>query len=181
MYRLIKHRRKSAKTNYKKRVASLKSGMRRVVVRKSNRAIFMQVIEYSKDGDKVLASASSRELDKMDWKPKCNMPTAYLTGLLLAKKVADKKTDYILDIGLYRPVKGSVVFAAAKGFKDGGANLHGNIEINESRLKGSHIADYASKAGDEYYKSRFSNYIKSGFNVKSINQIFEEVKKNLLK
>ena len=63
----------------------------------------------------------------MGWEPRCNIPTAYLTGLLLAKKWKGEAT---LDIGLYKPVKGSVVFAAAKGAQDGGLKLGANIEID---------------------------------------------------
>lgn len=179
MYRMIRHRRRTARTNYKKRIASLKGNMKRVVVRKSNKAITMQIVEYEKDGDKILAGVNSSELRSMGWEPRCNIPTAYLTGMLLAKKINDKKSDFVLDIGLYRPVKGSVIFAAAKGFQDSGTKLHGNIEFNEARLNGSHIADYASKIG-ENYKVRFSSYVKSGFDAKGINQKFESVKKQIM-
>ncbi len=179
MYRMIRQRRRTATTNYKKRIASLKGGMDRVVVRKSNKAITMQIIEYEKDGDKVVASANSRELKGRGWEPRCNIPTAYLTGMLLAQKIKDKSTEFVLDIGLYRPVKGSVIFAAAKGFKDNGAKLNANIEFDEARLSGTHIANYANSIEDQSYKSRFSSYIKSGFDVKGMNKKFESVKKDL--
>ena len=179
MFRKIRNRRRTAKTNYKKRVASLKGGMDRVVVRKSNKAISMQVVAYEEAGDKVVASANSRELKGMGWEPRCNIPTAYLTGMLLAKKVSAKKDEFVLDIGLYRPVAGSVIFAAAKGFKDNGANLHSGIEFDEARITGAHIAKYASAAKEEDYKARFSSYIKSGFDVKGMTQKFEAVKKEL--
>lgn len=177
-YRMIRHRRRSATTNYKKRTAALKGDMKRVVVRKSNRTITMQVIEYDKDGDRIVASANSNELRASGWEPRCNIPTAYLTGLLLASKTKDKKSDFILDIGLYRPVKGSVVFAAARGFKDSGANLHGTPEFDSARLSGAHIANYAGKI--EGNNALFSTYAKSGFDVKNINQKFESVKKELM-
>lgn len=179
MYRPIRHRRRTATTNYRKRIALLKGGMKRLVVRRSNKTVTMQVIEYDNNGDKVVASANSRELKGMGWEPRCNIPTAYLTGMLLAKKVNDKKADFILDLGLYRPVKGSVIFAAAKGFKDNGANLHGDIEFDNARLSGTHIANYASNAKETDYNSRFSSYIKSGFDVKGMPQKFESVKKDL--
>jgi len=180
MYRRIRHRRQSAQTNYRKRFASLKGGMARVVVRKSNKAVTMQVLKYGESGDVVLASVNSRELRSMGWEPRCNIPTAYLTGLLLAKKVKGKERDFVLDIGLYRPVKGSVIFAAAKGFKDNGANLHSGIEFDEKRLSGAHIASYANSADENEYKSRFSTYIKAGFDVKAIDKKFEGVKKELM-
>jgi large subunit ribosomal protein L18 len=176
MYRTIRHRRLKAVTNYKKRVAALKSGMKRLVVRKSNRTITLQIVEYGMEGDKVIATSSSRELKGIGWEPRCNIPTAYLTGMLLGKK-ADKNSEYILDIGLYRPVGGSVVFAAAKGFSDSGAKLHNSIEFDEKRLTGEHIAKYAESKGKE--DSQFSTYAKAGFNVKEIHNKFNEVKKHI--
>lgn len=179
MYRMIRRRKRSATTNYRKRIAGLKSGMKRVVIRKSNRAITMQVVQYDINGDKILASVNSKELRTMGWEPRSNIPTAYLTGMLLASKLKDKTADYILDIGLYRPVSGSVIFAAAKGFKDNGANLHSGIEFDEKRASGEHIADYAKKAQEQTYKTQFSAYIKSGFDAKNIKQTFETVKKQM--
>jgi len=181
MYRRIRHRRKSATTNYKKRVATLKGGADRLVVRKSNKAVTLQIIRYEEKGDIVECTANSGELKKMGWQPRCNIPTAYLTGLLLATKLKDRKRDFVLDIGLYRPVKGSVVFAAAKGFKDSGANLHSGIEFDEARLSGTHISSYAKAIDENEYKSRFSSYIKEGFDVKSLESRFESVKKELMK
>lgn len=177
---MIKYRKRTSITNYKKRIAALKSGMNRVIVRKSNRAISMQVIKYEKDGDKVIASANSRELKTNGWEPRCNIPTAYLTGMLLASKLKDKKLDYILDIGLYRPVKGSVIFAAAKGFQDNGANLHSNIEFDEARISGTHIQEYAGKLEESKYKEQFSSYIKNGFDVKAIKEKFDSIKKEIM-
>jgi large subunit ribosomal protein L18 len=179
MYRMIRHRRRNSTTNYKKRIASLKGETDRLVVRKSNKAITMQIIRYDKDGDKIVASANSRELKEKGWEPRCNIPTAYLTGMLLAQKIKDKNAQFVLDIGLYRPVKGSVIFAAAKGFKDNGAKLNATIDFDEKRLSGSHIAGYANGIGENNYKSRFSSYIKSGFDAKAIDKKFDSLKKEL--
>lgn len=174
MYRMIRKRRRSSVTNYRKRISSLKGGMLRVVIRRSNKAIAMQVIEYHGEGDRIIASANSKELKGKGWEPRCNIPTAYLTGMLLASKLKDKKLDYVLDIGLYRPVKGSVIFAAAKGFKDNGANLHESIDFDNARLSGAHIAAYANKDG-----AKFTGYAKSGFDAKGIDKKFGEVKEGL--
>ena len=115
MYRKIRHRRLTSVTNYKKRVEALKSGMKRVTVRKSNREISMQIIQYEVNGDKVLASCNSKELKPLGWEPRCNIPTAYLTGLLLGKKLNDNNSEYILDIGLYRRDKGIGDICGCKG------------------------------------------------------------------
>lgn len=177
---MIRHRRRTASTNYRKRIASLKGGLKRLVVRKSNKAVTVQAIEYEASGDRVIASANSRELRAIGWEPRCNIPTAYLTGMLLAKKLNNDRSEFVLDIGLYRPVSGSVIFAAAKGFKDNGAGLRSSIEFDEKRLSGAHIAAHAGSLSNEDYKSRFSSYAKSGFDAKGISEKFESVKKSLI-
>ncbi len=171
MYRMIRRRKRSAETDYKSRIALLKGGMPRIVVRRSNRSITMQVVEYTPDSDKVIAMAHSSELRKMGWEPRCNIPTAYLTGALLAKRW---NGESVLDIGLYKPVKGSVVFAAAKGAIDAGMKLKANVEFDESRMRGAHIESYA-KAG-----AQFNGYSKAGFNPSSIQEKFEAAKKKIM-
>jgi large subunit ribosomal protein L18 len=176
--RFLRSRRREAITNYKKRVAMLKSGIPRVVVRKSNRQITAQLIGYKENGDIVLASANSKELKGMGWEPRSNMPTAYLTGMLLAKKakkLAEKGCT--LDIGLARPVKNSVVFAAAKGSQDGGLSIRFNAEIDANRIKGAHIARYAAM---KHQAQQFTHYAKAGFDVAKIGDTFETVKKKIL-
>jgi large subunit ribosomal protein L18 len=169
MYRMIRRRRRTAETNYPKRIRELKGGSARLVVRKSNRGISLQVIAYEENGDKVKASATSRELkEAAGWEPRCNIPTAYLTGMLLAKRWKGEAT---LDIGLYKPVKGSVAFAAAKGAQDGGVKLGANIEIDPERLAGGHIGKYSSAE-----PARFGAYSKAGFDPAKIKEKFEEAR-----
>lgn len=176
-HRMIRTRRAQAVTNYAKRIAGIKSGLARVVVRKSNRGITMQITTYSEKGDNVLATVNSRELKEYGWEPRRNMPTAYLTGMLLAKKANFGNRECILDIGIYRPVQGSVVFAAAKGSKDNGMAIAANLEVDEKRLAGRHIAEYA-KAGTG--KTQFTAYAKANFDVKKMDEKFEAVKKQLM-
>jgi large subunit ribosomal protein L18 len=170
--RMIRRRRRNSTTDYAKRVKELKGGLPRLVVRRSNRAVLTQIIEYSEDGDKVLASANSKELRALGWEPRCNIPTAYLTGLLLSKKWS--KAEAVLDIGLYKPVKGSVIFAAAKGAKDGGMSVRSDIEVDPGRLGGAHIENYAKA-----HKEGFSAYAKAGFDVSAIGAKFEQCKKSI--
>ncbi len=179
MYRHIRARRRNARTNYKRRISLLKGGLTRIVVRKSNRGVIVQAVEYTPAGDSVIASAQSRELNKMGWPARANVPTAYLTGLLLAKKGKGAvKGEAVLDIGLYKPVKSSVVFAGAKGAADGGIKLINSIEIDEKRLSGSHIADYASSG--KAAAPQFSKYAKEKVDVANIGALFESVKKRIL-
>ncbi len=179
MYSKINRRRASALTNYDKRLALLKSKLTRLVVRKTNKSIIAQLVGYKKDGDYIIANANSSELKKLEWMPHSNIPTAYLTGALLAKKAKDKDVgEVVLDMGLYKPVKYNVIFAAAKGCKDNGINLKENIEFDEKRLNGKHIAEYAKK--EKGNQVQFSQYAKAKFDVSKLDEIFDSVRKKII-
>ncbi|MFC1648994.1 50S ribosomal protein L18 [Nanoarchaeota archaeon] len=133
-------RRRQSKTNYKKRLELLKSGKPRLVVRRTNTRLIAQVVKYDDKGDKVLVTVTSSELKDLGWKGSLkSIPAAYLTGRLLAKKANVKEA--ILDIGLHTPVKGSRIFAVAKGALDGGLRLPvgENIFPSQERIEGQHI------------------------------------------
>ncbi len=178
--KMIRRRRAKGVTDYKKRLTLLKGGLPRVVIRKSNRGIRMQVTEYEVNGDKVLTTVNSSELSKFGWIPKRNTPTAYLTGVLLAKKAKslDKK-EFVLDIGLYRPTKASILFAAAKGAMDSGMGIRGNIDFDDKRIHGHHISDYSKKLGGSGVA--FSSYRKANFDVGSMEALVDKVKEAITK
>ena len=184
---ILKYRRKrEGKTNYKKRLGLLKSGKPRLVVRPSLKSITIQIIKYEPKGDKVIVGVSSKSLVKMGWKASLsNTSSAYLTGMLLAKKAADKKVgDLILDMGLIHSVKGSKVFAALKGAVDGGLKIPLSKEVmpDEARIKGSHISEYAKKLkqeSKEKYEKHFAAYIKAGLNPEDLPKAFEDAKKKI--
>jgi large subunit ribosomal protein L18 len=173
-------RKREGKTDYKKRLAALKSGLPRLVVRKSNKHMLAQLIEYSDKGDIVVESVSTKNLKKLGWKYNTgNIPSAYLTGYLLGKKLEGKKA--ILDIGLEIPIKGSKVFAVLKGAVDAGLKIGASKEVfpPEERINGKHIADYASKLGDKKLKKIFSGYLKTKTDPKKIEEEFEKIKKKI--
>ncbi|MGC8662541.1 MAG: 50S ribosomal protein L18 [Candidatus Micrarchaeia archaeon] len=174
-------RRRLNLTNYKRRLALVKGGMNRVVVRKSNRSIISQVIKYSEKGDIVLASVDSKELVKFGWPSKVNRPTAYLVGLLLSKKYKDND-ELVLDIGLLPQVKNSLPFIFAKGCIDGGMKIRSSVDIKEDIYNGSIISKYASaiKSDSERYKKQFGKYIKSSINVEELPKLFGEVKSKIM-
>ena len=145
--KVISYRRKrEGKTNYKKRMNILSSGIPRLVIRKSLKNITAQIIGYEPKGDKVLACASSKEIMKLGWKfSGCNTPCAYLVGYLAGKKAKEKKiNEAVLDLGLYQPIKGSKFYAALKGAVDAGLNIPHEESVipKQERIKGKHIADY---------------------------------------
>lgn len=139
-------RRKEGKTDYKKRLNLIRFGKPRLVVRTTNKQIIASIMNYKKDGDETLISVTSTELRKFNWKHSVtNIPSSYLTGLLLASVSKKKKiTECVLDIGLYTPTKGAKIFAVLKGAVDGGLKIpHSEGKIpDETRLKGEHIASY---------------------------------------
>jgi large subunit ribosomal protein L18 len=121
-FRIPFRRRKEGKTNFAKRLALIKGGKTRMVVRRSNKGIVVQFIDFDPKGDKTLLTVSGTHLAKLyGWPSKRNAWTAYLAGLM-AGKMAQKKgvKEFVLDMGMYVPSKGSVIFAALKGAADAG-------------------------------------------------------------
>jgi len=145
-------RKREGKTNYKTRLKLLKSGKPRLVVRTSLNYTTVQIIDYRPEGDKVIVSASSKDLDEMGWKfSKSNVPAAYLTGLLAGKKAIGAGVDEsILDVGLKHPTKGSKIYSCLKGVIDAGLKIPHKKEIfpSEQRIKGEHIAKFNEKSAD---------------------------------
>jgi len=146
----VKYRRKrEGRTDYKKRLNLLKGKTDRLIIRKTNTQIILQIAKYEPDGDKIITTVNSNELKKLGWThSNKNLPAAYLAGMLLARKAKEKKIKTaILDLGLTSPLKWSKMFSALKGVKDGGLNVPTGEEIypTETRIKGEHIAAYLEK------------------------------------
>jgi large subunit ribosomal protein L18 len=137
-------RRREGRTNYRTRLALLKSQETRLVVRRTNGNVIVQFVDWTQGGDAVKATAVAQELKKMGWEgsPK-NTPAAYLTGLLAGKRAAEAGVESaVLDIGRHTPTKGSRVFAALKGVLDAGIEVpHGGEDVypSEERLNGAFL------------------------------------------
>ena len=181
-------RARKRKTNYKTRLNLLKSRKSRIVIRLSKKNIWAQIVNFEIKGDKVLAAAHSKELIKIGWNyGKSNMPAAYLTGMLLAKKAKNKKIvgNLILDIGMNKSISGSKVYACLKGMVDNGLNVKhsDNILPSDDRVSGKHISDYANKIKEnkESYEKQFSKNLKEKALPEKISEKFEEVKKSITK
>ncbi len=182
-YEVKFRRRRQGITDYKKRLALLKGNKPRLVVRKSNKTITVQLIQYKKEGDKVLSHANSKELTKFGWKLNTkNIPSAYLTGFLCTKKGKEVK-EAVLDIGRNTPVHGSIVFAALKGAVDAKLNIPFEEKAfpKEERIKGKDIEKYLSSLEEEKYKKQFAEYAKKGIERNKITAYFDntlnEIKK----
>ena len=145
-------RRREGKTDYYQRTRLVVADVPRMVVRKTNRHIIVQLVTAEMDGDRTLVAANSKELEQYGYKGSTsNTPAAYLTGMLFAVKAKKAQQDSaILDIGLNRATPGARVFAALKGAVDAGLDIPYGEDIlpTEDRLKGAHIAAYNKNAGD---------------------------------
>lgn len=134
-------RRRENKTNYAKRLGFVKGGRTRMVVRRSNKGLIIQFIEYSEKGDRTLYGMHSSLLKKkFNFPAKCNTPTAYLAGLYAGKhaKVKGVKSA-IADINTSAS-KGAIVFAAIKGAIDAGLEIpFDEGKIIKERMNGSHL------------------------------------------
>jgi len=148
-------RKREGRTNYRKRLKSLVSGMNRLIVRKTNKNMIVQLAAYSDRGDKILVGANSSELKEYGWNiSTSNIPASYLTGLLLAKKaIAAGHTGAIVDLGLQTPAKKSRLYAAVKGAIDAGMSIPSSDEIfpPDERLKGKHVADFRKNDADKTF------------------------------
>src|SRR5438445_3640590 len=146
-YSLPYRRRREGKTDYKLRRALVKSGKPRAVVRLTNKYVTVQITDATLTGDIVRASASSRELPKLGWKGALgNLPSAYLTGALAARRAVGKGiTEAILDLGLKGPTKGSKLFAVLKGLAESGLIARHSPEKPPTmeRSAGDNIATHA--------------------------------------
>lgn len=143
-YHVQPRRHRQRKTDYRARLKLLRGKKPRIVVRKSLKAIRVQFVEYSPQGDKILVSAISSELVKeFGWKYSVSTtPAAYLTGLLAGKRAVEKGIEEgVLDIGLYHPTVGSTLFATLKGVLDAGVACPHDKEMlpKEDRIHGAHL------------------------------------------
>lgn len=138
-------------TDYNLRLKLLKSNLTRVVIRRSNKSVVVQFIEYSPLGDKIISSAKSKDLEKLGYKLNTgNISAAYLTGMLAAKRAMSKglNSDCILDLGLQRSIYGNRIYAAVKGVKEAGVNIRVSDVVfpSEERINGEHLSSKEAKS-----------------------------------
>ncbi len=181
-YKVKFRRRREGKTDYHKRLALLKSGKIRMVVRRSDRFVTVQFVKSKLEGDEVLAYAYSKELEKFGWSFSCkNLPAAYLTGYMAAlRAIKAGIKEAILDIGRYPSTRGSRLYAALKGALDAGILIPHSDEIlpEQERIEGKHIAELAlalKERGEEFYDRIFSEYRKKEVDPEEIPKVFQLV------
>jgi len=145
--KILKKRKKQHKTDYLKRLNLLKSGIPRIVFRKTNKYIISQYIESKEARDKILIGLNSKELLKYGWPKEAagslkSLSASYLTGYLTGKKILKQKLKQpILDIGMIRALHKNKSYAFLKGLIDSGIKINCKEEAfpDESRIKGEHM------------------------------------------
>lgn len=147
-YKLHFRRRREGVTNYASRLRLVKGKNTRMVVRKTNKQVIVQFVDFAEAGDRVVISVPSSRLKTLyDYPAKRNSPTAYLTGLYAGVEAKKKGVkNFVLDVGLHTPSKGSILFAALKGAVDAGLSTNFTEEkIIPERLDGSHLSPDAKR------------------------------------
>ncbi|MFQ6134630.1 MAG: 50S ribosomal protein L18 [Nitrososphaerales archaeon] len=184
----ILRRRREGKTDYRKRRNILRSRATFISPRITCKNTSVQFSTATPKGDRILASAHSRELYKLGWKGSGNsLPAAYLTGLtagLKALKAGVKEA--VLYTGLRRYIHGSRVSAVLKGVLDAGISVAADAETlpADERIRGEHISEYAKSLLEEdkkLYKRRFSKLVEGGLRPEEYPKHFDEVRQKVLK
>jgi large subunit ribosomal protein L18 len=177
-YKVKFRRRRENKTDYRKRLALLKSKKIRAVVRILKSQVIVQLIKYELEGDKTLVGVSTKRLEKYGWYSANNVPSSYLAGYL-AGLIAKNKgiTEAVMDIGRYSK-RNKKVFAALKGLVDAGIEISHDPSVypEEERITGKILEEYAKSNPKA---PEFNNYYKKGVDPKKLSQIFEDVKKKI--
>lgn len=183
---MVLKRRYLKKTNYRKKLASIKTDKPRFFIKRTLSNFHIQIIEYKPGGDKTITEVTSKGLLKYGWKCNTsNISAAYLTGMLAALAAKKKGIDRaIVDIGMQQSISGSSLYAAAAGAKDAGLKIEISNEVipSKDRISGKHVALFAKKLrteNSEKYKKQFSNYISQGVDPEKIPEYVEETKKKI--
>ncbi len=172
-YKVAFRRRREGKTDYHQRLKLIVSRKPRLVVRVTLNQVIAEIMVTKPEGDRVLTSATSKELAKEFGYlgARDNTSAAYLTGLLIGYKAQKAGIDEaILDIGLRENRAGSRVYAALKGAVDSGLEVPCSEDVfpAEERIRGEHVAGNAS--------SSFKDYEKRGLKPADLPAHFDEVK-----
>ena len=145
--RTIKLRRRKNKTDYAKRIKFLKSEKPRIVFRKTTRYFIAQYVLSEEAKDKVVFGINSKQLLKFGWPKESSnslktISAAYLLGLLMGKKVFEKKLEKpIIDFGMLRVLHKTKLYGFLKGLKDSGVEIEceENLFPEEKRIEGSFL------------------------------------------
>ena len=162
-YKVQFRRRREGRTDYRYRLKLLKSGLARAVVRIANGRVLVSLVAYDPTGDRVIATAQSRELPGLGF-PSGSLkstPASYLTGYLAGLRAkAAGTSSAVLDVGLRRPTRGGRLLGALRGLLDAGVQIpHGEKGFPTiDRLNGKHLPK-PLPSPVETYKMKLSDLV----------------------
>ena len=162
--RTIKRRRKENKTDYLKRLKLLKSGLPRIVFRKTNKYVISQYVTSKQTQDKIEISINSKNLLKYDWPKEFegslkSIPASYLTGFLIGKKIIKNKKEMpIVDFGMIKAHHKTKIFGFLKGVVDAGVKIKHDKKVfpNQDTITGKHLKKDFTKIFDKV-KAKIEN------------------------
>lgn len=145
--KIDKRRRREAKTDYAKRIKLLKGNFPRIVFRRTNKYLIAQYVTSQEAQDRIELSSNSKELLRFGWPKEFpgslkSISAAYLLGLLMSKKIKEKKLKKpIVDFGMIKILHKTKTYAFLKGLKDGGLDIACRKEVypDEDRIEGKHM------------------------------------------
>jgi len=189
-HRLAFKRRRVGSTDYALRTKLLRSKLPQLVVRSSNKYVYAQVTSPATSGDRVLTSASSKELAAFGWTlGSASIPASYLVGYLTGLRAVSRGIpSAILNMGLTAPTKGNRAFAVMGGAVEAGLKVPRQEDVmpSKDRLYGRHIAEYVKKlreaATPEARSVHFSRISKEGVDIEAeVLKAKENIKRAMTK
>jgi len=173
-------RRRMGLTNYRKRLKLVKSGLPRLVIRRTNRYIIVQAVQSLYGGDRTLVTTVSKELRKLGWRGGLkNTPAAYLTGILAGTRMKALGIERLIaDLGLFP--KASRLYAVIKGVIDAGVEVPVGEGVlpPEDRIKGTHIRQYFERVSQSPSMKAFTKVDKDVYS--RLEEHVEEIKQKIL-
>ena len=145
-YKVPFRRRREGRTDYHFRYKLILSRKPRLVIRRGNKNITLQLIVAEPAGDRTLLTVNSQELKKFGYQQNTgNVPASYLAGLLFGKRMkAMGEGEAILDMGIHTNTRGNRIYSALKGVVDAGVDVPHSPEIfpDDERIRGENIEAY---------------------------------------
>lgn len=145
-YKVPFRRRREGRTDYHFRYKLILSRKPRLVIRKGNKNIILQLIVAEPAGDRTLLTVNSRELREFGYEGNTgNVPASYLAGLLFGKRMkAMGEGEAILDMGIHANSRGNRIYSALKGVVDAEIEVPHSPVIfpEEGRIRGEDIEAY---------------------------------------
>ncbi|GBC70308.1 hypothetical protein HRbin02_00072 [Candidatus Calditenuaceae archaeon HR02] len=179
--RRLPRRALSGKTNYRKRLKIVKSGKPRLVVRRTNKYVIVQIVESRRGGDYTALTVTTRALRQYGWRGGTkSTPAAYLAGFMAGKLALQKGySEAIVDFGLHPSHPGSRLYAAVKGALDAGLSIPVGEGVlpSDERIRGQHIADFLKIVKGSGNATQF--HALDPEYIESLPKHFEEVKQKI--